>query len=57
MFSKRKLLENNSFYAKNANIAGKGYLYDAIFLNCGQLNQNEILLKQHVYIKENKELQ
>lgn len=36
-FLKEKLPENKSFYAKNANMAEKGYLFDAISQSCGHL--------------------
>ena len=34
-FLKEKLPKNKPFYAKNEKMAGKGKLYDVIFLNCG----------------------
>lgn len=37
---KELLLENKPF-SKTAKRREKGYLYDAIFLNCGHWNQNE----------------
>lgn len=50
-FSEENLLKNKPFYATNAKKAGKGYLYDVIILNCGPLNQNEIMKKiSRIYI-------
>lgn len=50
-FLKEKLLQNKPFYAKYAKMAGKDKLHDVIFLNCGQLNQNESYEKiSNVYL-------
>lgn len=45
MFIKGKLFEDQPFYAKNMQMAGKGKLNDVIFLNFCHLMQNEDKVK------------
>lgn len=56
ILSERKTALKKAVLCLTAKIAGNGYFYDAIFLNCGYFNQNwnyEITL--HVYLYKGKQ--